>query len=225
MTGARLQLCHLALAVAIAMAGAACGNSSASLTGPSGSGSGGGSGARITGRVSGLSGLAATAPATAFRPMAETSVRVTINGTGLSTTVDGSGNFTLTEVPPGTVQLTFSGPALNASLTLSGVQDGDQIQIEVRIEGGSAKIQFEIRHHEDGTGDEIEGRITSIDASARTLRVAGLLITVPESAKIHRDSRALLFSDLVVGQEVEVHGTREGTGVRATEIEVEDDDD
>jgi|SoiMetStandDraft_2_1073263.scaffolds.fasta_scaffold22584_3 uncharacterized protein DUF5666/carboxypeptidase family protein len=223
MTRPRLKWGHLALAVAIAVAGAGCGNSSASLTGPSGSG--GGSGARITGRVSGISGLAAMAPATAIRPMAETSVRVTINGTGLSTTVDGNGNFTLTEVPPGTVQLTFSGPGLNASITLSGVQDGDQIQVEVRIEGGSAKIQFEVRHHENGEGDEVEGRITAIDASARTLRVAGLLITVPESAKIHRDSRSLLFSDLVVGQEVEVHGTREGTGFRATEIEVEDHDD
>ena len=220
MTRNKLRFCHLALGLALA-GSAACGSNSASLTGPSAGGSGG---TRITGRVTGMAGVSATT-ASSLSTQATTAVRVTIAGTGISTTVDGSGNFTLSEVPPGTVQLTFSGPNLNGSLTLSGVRDGDDIRVEVRVERSNVKIEFEIRHHENDGGSEVEGPITSIDPTARTLRVAGLLINVPQSARIHRDSTLLLISNLSVGQEVEVHGTREGTTIRATEIEVEDDDD
>ena len=95
-----LRFCHLALGIAIAVSGAACGNSSASLTGPSGASGG----TRISGHVSGITRVAST---TASTTAAASSVRVSIDGTGISTTVDASGNFTLTEVPPGSVQLTF----------------------------------------------------------------------------------------------------------------------
>ena len=56
-------------------------------------------GTRITGHVSSITRVAST---TASTTAAASSVRVSINGTGISSNVDASGNFTLTEVPVAT---------------------------------------------------------------------------------------------------------------------------
>ena len=56
-------------------------------------------------------------------------VRVTINGTNISTMVDGAGPFTMKGVLPGIVTLTFTGEG--ASLTLNHVNAGDEIRMEL----------------------------------------------------------------------------------------------
>src|ERR1044071_7529812 len=128
---------------ALAASSMACGGSM-SATGPSGS-----SGAVISGRVN-VSGNAALNVAARFPlalsvavPMASSSsstVTVTIEGTNVSTTVDGSGNFTLTNVPAGTVQLHFQGRGADAMLTISGVEADDNLQITVTLNGHDARL-------------------------------------------------------------------------------------
>src|SRR5262245_56129989 len=135
-------------AILFAIVVAACGDSSSSLTGPSGDGS---RGATITGRVSGVS-LRSAAPAvngitsTTASTNGSTTLRVTIQGTNISTRVDGTGQFTMDGVPPGTVTLTFAGEGVSASITLNNVAAGDEIRIEVRLNGTSARIEAETRN-------------------------------------------------------------------------------
>jgi len=207
-----------AFGVAVLATSVACGNASGSLspTGPSASGSGG---AMISGRVRGLS-----TPITAdsFAPLATSSVRVTITGTNISSTVDGAGQFTLTGVPPGNVTLQFTGPGVSASITLTGVTADQQITIDVTLNGSSARLNSENRRN---GGHEIEGHITAIDSGARTTTVGGSVIAVPAGTKIRRGDTTMTFADLKVGTEVEVETTMNGTTLTATEVKIDDDKD
>jgi hypothetical protein len=204
----------LILVIAAAFSAAACGSGSADLspTGPSGNGGSTTGGATITGRVNGGSGLRQTTTS------AVGNITVTVNGTTISAPVDGLGNFTLTGVPAGTIELKFSGPGVNATVTITvGAQE--QIQIAVTVNGNSAQVESQ---HRSGSGQvEVEGRITEVDATARTLRVAGTLVSVPTTATIRRGSQTLQFADLGVGTGVEVRGTLDGTTIRATEVKVD----
>ncbi|HEY7187992.1 MAG TPA: DUF5666 domain-containing protein [Vicinamibacterales bacterium] len=219
MTESKSRWMVFALGVALLATSVACGNSSGSLspTGPSANGS---SGAVITGRVHGLSTPTTT---DSFAPLATSSVKVTISGTNISSTIDGTGQFTLTGVPPGNVTLQFSGPGVSASITLTGVTADQQITIDVTLNGSSARVNSENRR--DNGGHEVEGRITAIDAAARTISVGGKVIAVPAGTKIHRGTTTLTFADLKVGDDVEVETTMNGTTLIATDVKIDDDKD
>src|SRR5436190_837594 len=89
-------------------------------------------GAAISGTV------VTTITSSAYR--AETAaMTVTVSGTRISATIDGKGQFTLTGVPPGTVQLMFTGPGVNAALTINDVGEHDEIHITVRVNGNTAE--------------------------------------------------------------------------------------
>lgn len=218
MTETKARWLIFAIGIAMLATSIACGNASGSLspTGPSG---GSTTSAVITGRVKGM-----TSPITAdsFAPLGTSSLHVTISGTNISSTVDGTGQFTLTGVPPGTVTLQFSGPGVSASITLSGVTAGEQISIDVTLNGTSAHVDSESRHKDNG--HEIEGHITAVDATAHTITVGGSVIAVPGTAKIHRGGTAMTFADLKVGVDVEVETTMNGTTLTATDVSIEDDE-
>jgi hypothetical protein len=216
----------------------ACG-SSMSATGPSGVS---GSGAVITGRVT-MTGAAAVSagaraplalsvlPLAVAVPMAgsaSSTVTVTVVGTGASTTIDGSGSFTLNNVPPGSVQLRFQGRGADAMLTISGIEASDHISIAVTLSGSNARLD---RRENSGRGDNgnlVNGLIDAIDAGARSVRVGTTTVVVPTSAIIRHGSRTLAFADLRVGDHIQVKGTRNGSAVTADEVKVEagvDDED
>ena len=248
----RARALQWVLVAVLAASTVACGNSSA--TGPSGISGGG---AVISGRVN-VSGSAAATVAARFPlavavwagagvvPRASTTsstVTVTIVGSDVSTTVDGGGNFTLTNVPPGTVQLRFQGRGADAMLTISGVEADDRLQITVTLNGSSARLDAQektSRGNGNGNGNgnngngnngvDVNGRIDSIDSSARTLRVNGSTVLVTNSTVIRHGNRRFEFSDLRVGDHIQVKGSRNGSMVTASEIKVEqggngDDDD
>ena len=237
----------LQLTVLVLLAGlmvTACG-SSMSATGPSSlSGSGGGaviSGrVNMTGRVGAASAAFAATPerdagaALAAATSSSTTVTVTVVGTSISATVDGGGTFTLTNVPAGTVQLHFQGNGADAMLTISGIEADDRLQITVTLNGRDARLESRERTsggNGNGNGVDVNGRIDSIDAGARTLRVNGTTVLVPASTVIRHGNRTFGFSDLRVGDHVQVKGTRNGSMLTASEIKVEqggndgDDDD
>ena len=121
----KLRLSILTLFPVIAVVAACDSQGSPSPTSPSRTG--GSRTAVIAGRVTGISTRAATAGE--FSTMATTRLTVTIVGTKISTDIDVNGQFTLTGVPPGNVQLRFTGSGVDATIVLSGIAAGDRVTI------------------------------------------------------------------------------------------------
>jgi uncharacterized protein DUF5666 len=155
-----------------------------------------------------------------------TTLRVTIAGTNISTMVDGTGQFTMNGVPPGTVTLTFAGEGVSASITLNNVSAGDEIRIEVRLNGSNARIESENRHRGDDDDDDDD------DANEVKGTVSGVTGTCPEltfmvGTRVVRTSSATVFddrcTDIRTGVRVEANGTRGENGTfTATRVEVDD---
>ena len=101
---------------------------------------------------------------------------ISVVGTGISTNADNQGQFTLNDVPSGTVVLNFSSPGSNATATLQGVGPGDRVQISVTVNGNNAHIDSE--HHNNG---EISARITSIDSGNKTFQAGNWTIKATDS--------------------------------------------
>jgi len=149
-------------------------------------------------------------------------VTITVAGTGISTTANNQGQFTLDNVPPGTVTLSFTGPNSNATVTLTGVSAGDKVTITVTVNGSNAHVDSE--QHSHGNGGEFEGRITAIDTGAKSFTASGMTIKLTDTTVIRHGNKTLQLADLKVGNHVQVRGTRDGTTITATEVKVEDDE-
>jgi hypothetical protein len=224
---------RLLSATVVAIVISACGDSSSSLTGPSRNGS---SGATITGRVSGVSAVRSTAPtlngftSTTAATTSATTLRVTIQGTNISTTVDGTGQFAMTGVPPGNVTLTFTGEGVSASITLNNVQAGDEISIEVRLNGTSARVDAETRRHGDDDEDdddddrdeanEVKGLVSALTGTCPAVTfTVGTTVVHTGSATVFDDR----CTDIRNGVRVEVKGTRMNDGTfTAARVELDD---
>jgi hypothetical protein len=227
MTVSRLAVTKLVIAMT-ALVIAACGGNAdmASPLGPSASAGG----ASISGTITGA---AVTATRTAadegtFSLLDARTVTITVVGTGITTSADNQGQFTLTNVPAGTVTLNFTGPGSNATVTLTGVSEGDRVQISVTVNGNTARVDSEHHSKPDNNKREFQGRIISLDASAKTFQISGMTVKVTDSTIIRHGNRRFTFTDLKVGDHVQARGTREGTTLTAAEVKVEgegDDDD
>ena len=208
----------LALAVVIA-ANIACGNASGSgsPTGPSASRST----AVISGRVNGMSTLPVVAASDSFAPRAATSLHVTITGTDISSTVDGSGQFTLNGVPPGDVTLQFSGSGVSASIRLTGITAGQTIHLEVTLNGrGGANLDSETRDDDDDDMNEVKGAVTGLTGTCPAL-------TFTIGTRSVRTTDATRFEDgcarIQNAVRVEVNGTIGTDNVlTATRVELDD---
>jgi hypothetical protein len=179
------------------------------------------SGATITGTVNGVSSAGrawSTAPGTTANT-APAGITVTVVGTTLSTTVSGTGTFTLTGVPAGTVQLRFSGPGIDATLTITGVST-EQIQIVVTLSGSSANVDTMNRTPIGGAA-EVEGLISAISYGDRSMKVAGVEVKV-RNAPIFQGSTQVGLTTLQVGYRVHVKGTKEHDYIVAAEVIVKD---
>lgn len=156
-------------------------------------------------------------------------VTVTVVGTSISTTIDGSGRFHLSGVPAGDVQLRFTATGLDATLTLRGVQTGDRIDIKVRLTDTSVRIEAERRDRDDDEDDDDEGD----DDDEFEGAVSGLTGTCPSIAftlngTTVRANGSTRYEDGTCAQvrntiRVEVHGQRQTDGsILAARIELED---
>jgi len=191
---------------------AACGGGGSSApTSPSPSMGSPGSqttGATVTGTVS----VGSTARAEgASGPLAVSGLTVTVVGTSLTATVGPNGEFTLTGVPGGNVQLRITGPGVDATLTLSGVQAGQTIQIQITVRGGTASIDADSRQ---GSELEVEGRIElapAADLAPTTMIVAGRTINIMSTTVVRKGGTSYpvtagLVALLRVGVRVHVKG-------------------
>ena len=209
------------VALVVALVTVACGDRPASspvapaLPGATPTGST--TGAVIAGTIVG--GVGGGITASSFRPLGGGPMTVTIVGSSVTSAVDASGAFTLQGVPAGDVQLQISGPGFEARVVIAGVGEREQIRVTIRVNGSSADVD----EHERETDNrvEIEGRVAQVNASARTLRVADTDVSVPAGTTIRRAGTTAPFSEITVGDRVEVRGTRTGSMVVATEIELQ----
>ena len=201
--------------VLVALGCVACGGETPQSPGaPSATGATGGpaasQGATITGSV------------TAGAPLAAMSAQVV--GTSVSSPVGTGGDFSLTRVPEGGVQLRFVGSGVDASVALSPVKSGDAVSLLVGISGATAVIESESRNA--GGQVELEGRIESLPPTQapNTLIVAGRTVTTGTQTVIRDDNTTRTFAALAIGQRVHVKGKLDGAKIAADTIIIQNTD-
>ena len=171
-------------------------------------------GATVSGTVNSGGGFAPMLAATTSR------ITVTVVGAGLSAETDSAGRFVLRGVPTGDVRLRFTSPSLNAEILISGVQRLERIDIVVMANGPTATLQSSSRRGPDGKV-EIEGLISAVNASERTVQVGSNLVHVPTVAVIRHGSQMFQFSDMRVGDRVHIRGIPGTSMTEAQEIELQ----
>lgn len=182
---------------------------------PSRSGTTAASGAVITGWVTGFSG--ALAAPDRVTTQATTRLTVTIEGTNISTQVDGNGLFMLTGVPPGEVTLKFSGAGGEATITLSNVSATDRITITVTLNGKGAKVESEHRDRPD----EVEGVVSNLSGNCPdfTFTLQGPTVKTAATTEFKHGPCAAVVN----GARLKVKGERQADGsIKATEVEIKD---
>jgi len=206
---------------------AAC-SSDSSPTSPTGSRTS--RGAVISGRVTDASGRAAATDLSTT--MATSRLTVTVVGTDISTVVDGDGEFTLTRVPPGDVQLRFAGSGVSATVLLAGVSATDRITVTISLNGNNARLESERRQRDDDDEDddeededdddnELEGSVSNLSGTCPALTFTVRATTV-------RTNGVTRFTDgpcsrIANGVRLEVEGRRQPDGsILATEVEFDD---
>ena len=149
-------------------------------------------------------------------------LRVSVTGTSLQTVTDGSGRFTLQDVPPGRVELRFEGSGVDARLTLDGLQSGQTLTVTVHVSGSSASM---VDEHEGEGEVELKGKVDSVGTDS--LVVAGRTVHVDASTRL-LDSKGvpIPLSGFKQGDFAEVEGTSQSDGsVLATKVKLEDAED
>jgi hypothetical protein len=147
---------------------------------------------------------------------------VTVSGTQISSGLDAAGRFNLPDVPPGDVQLQFSGPA-SASVSVSQVQPRETIDLVVSVSTSSAVVESQFRAT---AGDEqLEGRIESLPPAvpAGTMKVGGRTVTTDASTQFRQGNIVRTFGDLEVGYRVHVKGRTTGGSMLASSVEIQND--
>jgi len=155
------------------------------------------------------------------------SVTVKVVGTNISTTTN-QGQFTLTGVPPGDVQLEFSGRGGSATISISGVTADQEIHISVTLNGNNARVDSERRNKRgDGAREdqsELKGAVSGLTGNCPrvSFTVGGTKVTTSEITQFDQVRCGDIRNDMVV----EVTGSRESdNSIAATKVEIDDDED
>jgi len=144
---------------------------------------------------------------------------VTVVGTSITAPVNPNGSFVLTDVPPGDIQLRFTGPGTDALLTVTGVTGGDELRITVKVDGSTALLQ-NVSRKDKLNKVEIEGTVAS--GTCASFVVNGTTIKTDTATQFSKGTCA----NVVTGAIVEVKGSTQTDGtVRATEVKFEDSDE
>jgi hypothetical protein len=140
-------------------------------------------------------------------------LRVSVEGTNLSTTTNSSGQFTLRGVPSGTVALRFVGGGVDVRIEISGLNADATMRITVRITGSGAVV---LRAPNEL---ELTGTIESVDPP--NLKISGLTVITNGNTELKRHGERVNLADLAVGQLVRVDGSLNADGtVLAQKIRV-----
>ena len=210
----------VSLPVAALMLGAAgCSSSASSPTSPAAPGRG----ATIQGTVETGAGASA-AEVAAFS--AAGALKVTLVGTGLSTTTDASGRFTLQGVTGSRATLRFQGAGTDATIELGGLVEGQTLTITVRVSGSQAVLVSPSSRGPGPTGTKVEFEGTVESVTPPTLKVSGRVVVTNADTRIKRGDRTITLADLKPTDKVEVEGLQQADAtILAIKIKLEDDQD
>jgi hypothetical protein len=194
-----------------------------------------GGGVTVQGTVNSASSTASTGSPTsmagAMGSATVAGISVSVVGASVTTTTDSVGRFVLNGVPSGSVTLHFQGQGIDATLTLTGLTDGETLTISVRLSGSKAELEpgetespspepvpspavsafptcFAPSEHA-----EVEGNITAVGTSSITVTQeshGAFLCTVSSSTEIRHGHTKLALRDLHPGDHVHVSGTGAG---------------
>jgi hypothetical protein len=142
---------------------------------------------------------------------------VSVAGTTLSSVVDGSGHFGLQGIPTGNIQLQIGGSTAGASVMISNVAMQEHIHVSLRLNGSTVEVNEDERETPDNQA-EVDGLVTAIDPVAHQLTVSTFVVSIPAGTPIRRDDAPIQFSDLHVGDRVEIHGAKSGSTIVATSV-------
>src|SRR5262249_38608855 len=173
---------------------------------------------------------------------ARAGIRISIVGTSLSTTTDGSGHFVLSGITTDHVTLRLQGTGIDATLDVSGLAPGQTLTINIHVSGNHAELDDDNEDNDDnddspegkqcfavGEKAEVEGNITGKAAAAITVaqeEKGSFECLVTATTRIRHGNTTLTLADLKVGDHVHVSGTGQGlTGgvcrVSADEIKLQ----
>lgn len=152
-------------------------------------------GATIQGIVSG-----ASAGSSRFAGLTSTTT-VRIVGTNISAPVSTSGTFLLVNVPAGSIQLRFETTSGVATSVLGGVDNGDRLDLKIRIVGSVGVVDASV-HIKADRGTVVEGEVTSVSGTCPnlTLMVNGWTLKVETSSQGS-------CGDIKIGVKVKIKGT------------------
>ncbi len=207
--------------VALAVSAIACGKGNSESTAAPSSGP-------VSGTAS-ISGTVVTASSGSSLPLAATpssALVVSLIGTSMSATVDSTGHFTLANVPSGDLTLAFAGSGIDARLAIAGVGHHDRVRIEVHVHGNAAELE-ENEHEMEGNRIHLDGRVASKNCSANQITIGTttpVVVNLAE-ARIRHNGNTLTCADIQVDDRVEIHGTRNGATIDATDVNVKTDHD
>ncbi len=203
--------------IATGLGASACGSSAPSPTGPSqllGSSntvSGTGS-VTINGSMTGAALSAVSLSGGHFASLTGPGIMVAVVGTSITAPVNPNGTFTLTNVPPGDIQLRFTGTGTDALLTVTGVNGGDELRITVEVSGSTATLKS-VSRKDKLNKIEIEGAVVS--GTCASFVVNGITIATDATTKYSKGTCA----NVVAGALVQVKGaTLADATVRATDV-------
>ena len=188
-----------------------CGDSGHSPTSP-------GMGA-LSGTV--ISGTTASGMRPLGREMGLAGVTVRVTSSGQSTQTDGGGNFTLTGLPSGSVELAFERADIHARAHVS-VAAGALNMVTIAIVGSSAVVS-----PRGPAGEEIEGLVSVNDGSRLTVldqRLGAVVVSTDGSTLVRSGDSTIPLSQIAVGNRVHVKAVEQSDQTfLATEILLQSD--
>jgi Domain of unknown function (DUF5666) len=159
-------------------------------------------------------------------PASKATLTVSVVGTSVTSTVDGAAHFTLLNVPSGDLTLAITGSGIDARVPIAGVHANDQIVVTVTVNGTTAELD-EAEHDTDNHDAEIEGSVasTSCAANPQTIVIGTIDPTTVniQNAQIRREGDTISCAQIQVGDRIEAHGTKSGTMLVASDVNVKTD--
>lgn len=113
---------------------------------------------------------------------------VTVMGANRSATVNATGSFEITDVPPGTIQLQFTNAAINATVTIANVSSDQYVLLQIQLTSTTAVV----------VSDDRQGKVTLCHAEGNG-SYHFIDISV-EAEQTHRDHGDGKVGDPVPGQ-------------------------
>ena len=214
----RRHLTVLALLLAAAVGAAACGDKSP--TSPSGAGS-----VTVNGSIVQFSGGSAGSQSSRTSSVASATVpggiKVKVAGTNIIVDVSTDGTFTLRNVPSGNVFLEFSGGGTSATVTLTDLQSGQTVTLNLILNGTTAEVESDRRSL--GREEQLEGRVESLPPTtlAGELVVAGRTVRTNATTAFRHGNDSATFASLALGYRVHVKGETEGSVLLAREVKIQ----